>query len=134
MNDVSLVEKSLFSYIPKNDEYIKKLFDSMRYSVEAGGKRIRPRLVLEFCRLCGGDIEKARKIFREAKKEWSDNVEIMLLFISHGRIDRIDEAFDSAETYLKNDDIIMFLAECSTARLLTEHFIDVEYPYINNIF
>ena len=27
-----------------------------------------------------GDIEKARKIFREAKKEWSDNVEIMLLF------------------------------------------------------
>ena len=59
MNDVSLVEKSLFSYIPKNDEYIKKLFDSMRYSVEAGGKRIRPRLVLEFCRLCGGDIEKA---------------------------------------------------------------------------
>lgn len=81
-----------------------------------------------------GDIEKARKIFREAKKEWSDNVEIMLLFISHGRIDRIDEAFDSAETYLKNDDIIMFLAECSTARLLTEHFIDVEYPYINNIF
>ena len=59
MNDVSLVEKSLFSYIPKNDEYIKKLFDSMRYSVEAGGKRIRPRLVLEFCRLCGGDIESA---------------------------------------------------------------------------
>ena len=81
-----------------------------------------------------GNTENAKEIFSKAKKEWSDNVEIMLLFISHGRIDRIDEAFDSAETYLKNDDIIMFLAECSTARLLTEHFIDVEYPYINNIF
>ena len=25
----------------------------------AGGKRLRPVIVLEFCRLCGGDIEKA---------------------------------------------------------------------------
>lgn len=24
-----------------------------------GGKRLRPVIVLEFCRLCGGDIEKA---------------------------------------------------------------------------
>lgn len=37
----------------------KKLFDAMRYSLLAGGKRIRPILVLEFCRLCGGDPQKA---------------------------------------------------------------------------
>ena len=35
------------------------LFDAMRYSLLAGGKRIRPVLVLEFCRLCGGNWEKA---------------------------------------------------------------------------
>ena len=29
----------------------------MRYSLEAGGKRIRPVLVTEFCRLCGGTPE-----------------------------------------------------------------------------
>ena len=29
------------------------------YSAMAGGKRLRPVIVLEFCRLCGGDIEKA---------------------------------------------------------------------------
>ena len=31
----------------------------MEYSLKAGGKRIRPRLVLEFCSLCGGDINDA---------------------------------------------------------------------------
>lgn len=36
-----------------------RLFESMRYSLLAGGKRIRPVLVLEFCRLCGGDWQKA---------------------------------------------------------------------------
>lgn len=35
------------------------LAEAMRYSLLAGGKRIRPLLVLEFCRIAGGDIEKA---------------------------------------------------------------------------
>ena len=37
----------------------KTLFEAMRYSLLAGGKRIRPVLVLEFARLCGGDWSKA---------------------------------------------------------------------------
>ena len=37
----------------------QKLFEAMRYSLLAGGKRLRPLLVLEFCRICGGDPEKA---------------------------------------------------------------------------
>lgn len=37
----------------------KALFESMRYSLLAGGKRIRPVFVLEFCRVCGGDWKKA---------------------------------------------------------------------------
>ena len=36
-----------------------RLFEAMRYSLLAGGKRIRPLLVLEFCRVCGGQWEKA---------------------------------------------------------------------------
>ena len=31
------------------------LYDAMYYSLLAGGKRIRPVLVLETCRMCGGD-------------------------------------------------------------------------------
>ena len=36
-------------------EYVKDLFDSFSYSIFAGGKRLRPFLVLEFCKLCGKD-------------------------------------------------------------------------------
>ncbi len=39
------------------DEPQKALFESMRYSLLAGGKRIRPVLVQAFCELCGGDAE-----------------------------------------------------------------------------
>ena len=53
-NDIKLIEDALYSYLPSDNKLIKQLFDSMRYSVNAGGKRIRPRLVLEFSRLCGG--------------------------------------------------------------------------------
>ncbi len=35
------------------------LFDSMRYSLLAGGKRLRPVMTLEFCRMCGGTYEDA---------------------------------------------------------------------------
>lgn len=33
--------------------------EAMNYSCSAGGKRIRPILVLEFCRMCGGNVENA---------------------------------------------------------------------------
>lgn len=35
------------------------IMEAMRYSALAGGKRLRPILTLEFCRMCGGDIEQA---------------------------------------------------------------------------
>lgn len=35
------------------------LFEAMRYSLLAGGKRIRPILVMDFCNMCDGDWQKA---------------------------------------------------------------------------
>lgn len=37
-------------------DYIR---EAMNYSLSVGGKRIRPILVLEFCRICGGEIDDA---------------------------------------------------------------------------
>ena len=54
-----VVDKKLEEYmefLPKKQE---RLFEAMRYSLMAGGKRIRPILTLEFSKLCGGDIESA---------------------------------------------------------------------------
>ena len=35
------------------------LFSAMRYSLLAGGKRLRPIFVFDFCRMCGGDWQQA---------------------------------------------------------------------------
>ena len=37
----------------------KELFEAMRYSLLAGGKRLRPIFVFDFCRMSGGDWRKA---------------------------------------------------------------------------
>lgn len=53
--DIKLIEDTLEALLPpKTDCAQRKLLDAVCYSLEAGGKRIRPMLALEFCRICGG--------------------------------------------------------------------------------
>ena len=54
-----MIEDYLASYFGDVPRAYGKLIDSMNYSLNAGGKRLRPALVLEFCRVCGGDVNKA---------------------------------------------------------------------------
>lgn len=58
---VRLIDGALKSYLDTEPNGFgeEKMLEAMRYSVENGGKRIRPILVLEFCRMCGGDVEAA---------------------------------------------------------------------------
>ena len=46
-------------YDALNDQPQKLLFDAMQYSLMAGGKRLRPILAFEFCRVCGRDWKNA---------------------------------------------------------------------------
>lgn len=57
--DQAQIEKSLADYFTDTTVPYKTLLESMSYSLKAGGKRLRPILTLAFCRLCGGDAEKA---------------------------------------------------------------------------
>ena len=54
-----LIDNRLAEYFTPQGLPYDGLHESMRYSLTAGGKRIRPTLVLEFCRVSGGDTEKA---------------------------------------------------------------------------
>ena len=49
-------------YLPQIEAYLRTavpgsdvVSEAMRYSLQSGGKRIRPCLTLEFCRVCGAD-------------------------------------------------------------------------------
>lgn len=54
----TIVEAYLASLFTDTAAPHGKLFEAMRYSLLAGGKRIRPALTLEFCRVCGGEPAK----------------------------------------------------------------------------
>lgn len=58
---VSLTEQALQEYVQVTPQVQQqaRVIEAMRYSLDAGGKRIRPVLVLEFCRLCGGTEQQA---------------------------------------------------------------------------
>ena len=54
------LEKRFIQWLREFDAQPQKvLYDSMGYSLLAGGKRIRPILTFEFCRLCCGEWERA---------------------------------------------------------------------------
>ncbi len=53
-----MVEAKLETYFSGSPAQ-KSLYEAMRYSLLAGGKRIRPVIVLKFCELSGGDMNKA---------------------------------------------------------------------------
>lgn len=56
----AFIEEYLRNWMTKfHDEPQKVLYDAMEYSLLGGGKRLRPILTLEFCRLCCGDWKKA---------------------------------------------------------------------------
>ena len=56
--DRVLVEQWLKGAFAGRERYAR-LYDAMEYSLLAGGKRIRPVLALESCRMCGGQTEQA---------------------------------------------------------------------------
>lgn len=53
------INTAISEELSKQDADLSLLLESMRYSAEAGGKRIRPFLTLLVCDVLGGDIEKA---------------------------------------------------------------------------
>ena len=48
------VEQIVTSFLPKEEGYQKTILEAMNYSVSAGGKRLRPMLMLETYRMFGG--------------------------------------------------------------------------------
>lgn len=54
-----MTERALDRYIPERECLQKNVILAARHSLTAGGKRLRPALVMEFCRVCGGDEQTA---------------------------------------------------------------------------
>lgn len=55
MGEVSFINDIIAGFLPKEEGLYKRITEAMNYSVNAGGKRIRPMIMLEVYKLCGGD-------------------------------------------------------------------------------
>ena len=53
------IETLLNEYMPKEEGYQQTIMQAMNYSLKAGGKRLRPILTLESCKIVGGKEEDA---------------------------------------------------------------------------
>ena len=54
-----LVDQHLMVFIPNIENKSISLYESMKYSLTAGGKRLRPVLLLAACEFAGGNIKEA---------------------------------------------------------------------------
>lgn len=63
---VILINECINAQLPKAEGLQERIIDAMNYSVEAGGKRLRPMLILESYHLCGGDKDEITYPFMAA--------------------------------------------------------------------
>lgn len=56
---IGYIETLLNEYMPKEEGYQQIIMKAMNYSLKAGGKRLRPILTLESCKIVGGKEEDA---------------------------------------------------------------------------
>ena len=54
-----IIEYSLPTFLPEADKYTSLLEESENYSLSAGGKRLRPCIMMAVCEMLGGKIEDA---------------------------------------------------------------------------
>lgn len=80
------------------------------------------------------DTDSALDVLEGAIAEFDERTGIMLVFVSHGKLDDIEETLQVAKSFLESGEIPEFMAECNRALAMLKHYKDVEYPYFNNIF
>lgn len=56
--DIKIINDALVKHMEHESKPQSKIYEAMEYSLYAGGKRLRPVLMLETAKMCGGDIEK----------------------------------------------------------------------------
>lgn len=80
------------------------------------------------------DFNTAAQTMETAVEELDNRMKWMLVFVSHGKLDEIEETILVAQSFLKNKEIPQFMAECERALSMLDHYREVEYPYFNNVF
>ncbi|WP_312091204.1 polyprenyl synthetase family protein, partial [Aminipila sp.] len=55
----NLIDEHILDFLPEIDHKSITVYEAMKYSLTAGGKRLRPILLLAACEFVGGDVQNA---------------------------------------------------------------------------
>ena len=67
---INKIEAGLYDIFPADTLPQGEVVKAAKYSLSAGGKRIRPVLTLAFCEMCGGDPDKAMAQVKQAVDDY----------------------------------------------------------------
>ena len=67
--ETAYAERVLREHLPKEEGLQEKIMEAMNYSLLAGGKRLRPILMRETYRMCGGEDGRAIERFMAADRK-----------------------------------------------------------------
>ncbi len=129
-NYSAIIEKHLESLLPQRKCRYSKVIDAMRYSLMLGGKRLRPVLTLEFCKLVSGSFENALNVACALEM-------IHTYSLIHDDLPCMDDddlrrgkpschvAFGEANALLAGDGLLTFAFETalSSKNVLPEHLV-----------
>lgn len=115
-----LAERALDAHLPAASAEPARLHAAMRYAVFAGGKRLRPALVLLCCRVCGGTDQAAAPAMAAVEA-------LHTYTLVHDDLPAMDDddlrrgrptchkAFDEATAILAGDALQAFAFQCAAA-------------------
>ncbi len=80
-----------------------------------------------------GKTDRAIDEINEAQKLLHSRLETMFLFVSHRKLDEIEQCINKSKYYLINNDLTSFYVYCSSSLELIRDYRDMEYPTFYNI-
>ena len=82
---IKFTDGYLDKYLAEKDNPQNIIYKAMRYSVFAGGKRLRPILMMNTCNMCGGDVNEVIPFACALETQHLDFEQIhqQLLFLRH---------------------------------------------------
>lgn len=80
-----------------------------------------------------GNIEEVKRLSQEISLMWNDHYQIFCTYISHEKLEAIDQSIATLQTNLEYEEYSEFTAELDRACSQLKHLQDTEMPVLENI-
>jgi len=80
-----------------------------------------------------GNVEEANRLSQELAYMWDEHYQVFCTYISHEKLEAIDQSIATLQTNLEFEEYAEFTAELDRACSQLKHLQDTEMPVLENI-